>query len=59
MLSKFLYHSDLKRETRAMLPNISGFKEGKAKILAGLRNFHEDGWVKHRKPLVFTSNTKS
>ena len=26
-----------------MLPNISGFKEGKAKISAGLRDFHSKG----------------
>ena len=39
--------------------NISGFKEGKVKTSAGLRKFHYDVWVKHRKNLLFTSNTKS
>ena len=38
--SKFSCHSDFKPKTLAMPPNGSGFKEGKAKISAGLRKLH-------------------
>ena len=38
--------------------NCSGFKQGKVKISAGLRKLHKDVWVKHRKTVLFTSNTK-
>ena len=41
-----------------MPPNCSGFKEGKVKISAVLRKLHYDVWVKHRKTVLFTSNTK-
>ena len=42
-----------------MLPNCSGFyKEGKVTISAGLCYFHQDFLVKHRKTVLFTSNTK-
>ena len=41
-----------------MLPNCSGFyKEGKVTISAGLCYFHQDFLVKHRKTVLFTSNT--
>ena len=42
-----------------MLSNCSGFyKEGKVTISAGLCYFHQDFLVKHRKTVLFTSNTK-
>ena len=41
-----------------MPPNCSDFKEGKVKISAGLCKFHSDVWVKHKKTVLFTSNTK-
>ena len=41
-----------------MPPNCSGFKEGKVKVSAGSRKFHSDVWVKYRKTVLFTSNTK-
>ena len=42
-----------------MLPNCSGFyKEGKVTISAGLCYFHQDFLVKHRKTMLFSSNTK-
>ena len=49
----------ISNEKRAMLPNCSGFyKEGKVTISAGLCYFHQDFLVKHRKTVLFTSNTK-
>ena len=42
-----------------MLPNCSGFyKEGKVTNSAGLCYFYQDFLVKHRKTVLFTSNTK-